>query len=101
MSLANIYLELHRRARETGEDRAQTLGKGARIAVRVQGDVVTLTISRSKKLLGATEIETFKRDCGVPSDAIRFPQEGQGTIDREGMTWRYIAWRWREETTND
>jgi len=98
VSLANIYLELHRRAWETGQDRAQTLGKGARIAVRVQDGITTLTISRSKKPLGATEIETFKRDCGVPWDAVRFPQEGQGTIEREGMPWRYIAWRWREET---
>lgn len=97
MSLSNIYSELHRRASETGIDRAQTLGKGARIAVRVQDGVTTLTISRALKPLGAAEIETFKRDCGVPASAVRFPLEGQGTTLREGMQWHYIAWRWRDE----
>lgn len=93
MSLNNIYLELHRRAGETGEDRAIDLKGGARLAVRVQAGVVTLTISRSKKPLGATEIETFKRDCGVPAMAIRFPLEGQGTKEHDGMPWHYIAFR--------
>lgn len=96
MSLANIYLELHRRARETGQDRAQTLGKGARIAVRVRAGVTTLTISRAKKPLGAAEIETFKRDCQVPSTAIRFLLEGQAQREAEGMTWWYVAYRWAE-----
>ena len=97
MSLANMYLELLRRARETGEDRAQTLKGGARIAVRSIDGVTTLTISRKGKALGATEIETFKRDCGVPSDAIRFPEEGQNVKPRDGETWHYIAYRWRDE----
>jgi len=96
MSLSSIYTELHRQAARTGTDRAQTLRGGARIAVRVQAGVITLTISRSKKPLGATEIETFKRDCGVPSTAIRFPLEGQGTKEHGGMPWHYIAYRWRE-----
>lgn len=96
MSLPNLYTELHRRARESGEDRALDLKGGARIAVRVQAGITTLTISRSKKPLGATEIEVFKRDCGVPSDAIRFPLEGQGTKEHSGMPWHYIAYRWGE-----
>jgi hypothetical protein len=97
MSLANLYTELHRQSRESGEDRALDLRGGARIAVRVQDGITTLTISRSKKPLGAAEIETFKRDCGVPPDAIRFPLEGQRTIDREGATWHAITYRWKEE----
>lgn len=99
MSLSNLYTELHRRAAASGEDRALDLKGGARIAVRVQAGVVTLTISRSKKLLGATEIETFKRDCNVPATAIRFPLEGQGVKEHGGMSWHYIAYRWREEST--
>ena len=97
MSLSNLYTELHRRARESGDDRALDLKGGARMAVRVQDGVTTLTISRSKKPLGATEIEVFKRDCGVPSDAIRFPLEGQRTIERDGATWHAITYRWRSE----
>ena len=97
MSLESMYQELHRQAARTGQDRALELKGGARLAVRVREDVVTLTISRSKKPLGATEIETFKRDCGVPSTAIRFPQEEQGTRkDDQGVLWWYIAYRWRE-----
>jgi hypothetical protein len=98
MSLATMYQELHRRARETGQDRATTLKGGARLAVRVQQDIVTLTISRSKKPLGATELETFRRDCGIPGHAIRFPLEEQGTRkDDDGILWFYIAFRWRED----
>lgn len=97
MSLSSMYVELHRRARETGDDRAIDLRGGARIAVRVLDDVTTLTISRKQKPLGATEIEVFKRDCGVPGEAVRFPQEGQNTTERDGATWHYIAFRWREE----
>jgi hypothetical protein len=96
LSLANIFLELKRRARDTGDDRTADLKGGARLAVRVQADVVTLTISRSKKPLGATELETFRRDCGIPASAIRFPLDEQGTRTVDGVIWWYIAYRWRE-----
>jgi hypothetical protein len=59
--------------------------------------VVTLTISRKEKALGATEIETFQRDCGVPSDAERLPDAGQRLRQRDGATWHTITYRWREE----
>lgn len=91
-----MYQELHRRAAETGQDRAIDLRGGARLAVRVQEGVVTLTISRQKKPLGATEIEVFRRDCGVPSTAIRFPLDAQGSRTVDGVLWHYIAFRWRE-----
>jgi len=94
MSLANLYTELHRRARESGEDRALDLKGGARLAVRVLDGVTTLTISRKGKRLGDTELVTFKRDCGVPTDAIRFPPDGQGL---KGDAY-YVAYRWRDET---
>lgn len=93
-----MYQELLRRARETGEVRRLPLRGGAQVAVHVEGGaVITLTISRSKKPLGAAEIETFKRECNVPATAIRFPLEGQGIKEHGGMSWHYIAYRWREE----
>ena len=97
MSLANLYTELHRRAAASGEDRALDLKGGARLAVRVKDGVTTLTISRSKKPLGATEIETFKRDLAIPASAARYPAEGQGTKEHDGMPWHYIAYRWADE----
>jgi hypothetical protein len=96
MSLTSIYTELHRQAARTGTDRAQDLAHGARLAVRVLEGVVTLTIARKGKRLGATEIEVFKRDCGVPETAVRFPQEGQQVREREGAQWHAISYRWRE-----
>lgn len=101
MSLAHIYTELLRRARETGQDRAQTLGKGARIAVRVEANQVTLTMSRPGKKLGAGEIETFKRDCAVPDGALRYPEIDQNTRDVGGVRWYYIAYRWLESEAPD
>ena len=97
MSLSSIYTELHRQAARTGTDRAQTLTGGARIAVRCREGVVTLTISRKAKRIGDTELVTFKRDCGVPESAVRFPAEEQGTKEHDDATWHYIAFRWRED----
>lgn len=96
MSLSNLYTELHRRAAASGEDRALDLKGGARLAVRVQGNVTTLTIARKEKPLGATEIETFKRDCGVPVGAERLPDAGQRLRVRDGVTWHTISYRWAE-----
>jgi len=96
MSLSSMYTELHRRARETGEDRSLDLRGGARLAVRVKGGIVTLTVSRKSKKLGDVELETFKRDCGVPRDAVRFPLEGQNTRERDGELWHSISYRWAE-----
>jgi len=92
MSLSGIYLDLWRTAQETGQDAARDLNGGARLAVRVAGDVTTLTISRRAKHVGAVELRTFVRDCGVPSDAARYPADGQG---QHGESW-YVAFRWAE-----
>lgn len=93
MSLSSLYTELHRAAARTGTDRPLDLKGGARIAVRVRDGVVTLTISRGKgKKLSTAEIDTFKRDCGVPESAARYPAEGQG---QRGDSW-FVAFRWAE-----
>jgi len=97
MSLANLYTELHRRARDSGEDRSMELKGGARLAVRVLDGVTTLTISRKGKRLGDVEIVTFQHQCAIPSDAARYPPEGlQRTIERDGATWHAITYRWRD-----
>ena len=102
MSLASLYLELHRHAERTGEDRALDLRGGARIADRVTQGITTLTISRSKKRVGDTELQTFRRDCGVPPEATRYPTEGQASRkDDAGVTWWYVAYRWRVESAQE
>jgi hypothetical protein len=96
-----MYQELLRQAHRAGDVRRLKLRGGAQLALRVDGDVVTLTISRPKKPLGATEVETFKRDCAIPARAIRFPLEEQGARnDSDGLLWFYIAYRWREEAAD-
>lgn len=98
MSLSSIYTELHRHAARTGTDRHQELGRGARIAVRVKAGVVTLTISRKGKKVGDTELITFRRECGVPATATRYPIDEQATRkDDAGLLWWYVTYRWGEE----
>lgn len=96
MSLANLFMELKIQAARNQSDRALDLKGGARLAVRVLDGVTTLTISRKMKRLGDVEIVTFQQQCGVPSTAIRFPLEGQRTIERDGATWHAITYRWAE-----
>lgn len=96
MSLADMFLRAKAQAQRSGEDRPLNLSGGARLVVRVQGDIVTLTIARQKKRVGDRELITFKQQCGVPETAIRFPQEGQNPRESDGVTWWYVAYRWRE-----
>lgn len=97
MSLASMYTELHRQAARTGQDRRLELKGGAALAVRVQAGVITLTISRKGKRLGDTELVTFRRDCGVPATAIRYPVDEQATRkDGAGLLWYFVAYRWSE-----
>jgi len=97
MTLTGIYTELHRQAARTGQDRRQELRNGARIAVRVRDGVVTLTISRKGKPVGDTELITFRRDCGVPATAARYPLDEQATRkDEAGLIWWYVTYRWGE-----
>ena len=95
-NLQTIYAELHRNAARTGQDRRADLPRGARLAVRVQAGVVTLTIARKNARVGDMELETFRRACCVPADALRWPTEGQHTMQRDGATWWLVAYRWNE-----
>ena len=97
MSLADLFMQLKIQAERTGTDRRLDLKGGARLAVRVQDGVTTLTISRKAKKVGATELETFRRDCAIPAYASRWPHEQQTTrTDEQGELWWYVAYRWRE-----
>lgn len=98
MKIEPIYRELYRRAKSTGQDRAITLDRGARLAVRVRSGVVTLTIARQGKPVGDTEVIVFRRECSVPPDAQRVPADGQGThTDASGGRWLYVAYTWKEQ----
>jgi len=139
MSLQTLYQELHRRAKESGEKRGQTLTGGARLTVRVRaaggselgvrdselgvrnsefGDgaaltnpepripnsenesrtpnTVILTISRKGKLVGETELATFRAACNVPETAERRPPTGQNRMEHDKETWYYLSFRWTE-----
>jgi hypothetical protein len=79
-------------AARTGTDRPLDLKGGARLVVRVHDGIVTLTISRKGKRLGATELVTFQQHCAIPAEAARYPAEGQGL---KGDAY-YVAYRWAE-----
>jgi hypothetical protein len=97
MTLTSMYTELHRHAARTGQDRRQELRGGARIAVRVRDGIVTLTISRKGKPVGDTELIVFRRDCGVPATATRYPLDEQATrTDAAGAQWWCVTYRWSE-----
>ena len=96
MSLEALYLELYRNAERTGEDRSLDLRGGARLALRVRAGVVTLNIMRKGKQLGDRELAVFREKCGVPADAQRWPVDGQGERAIGDVTWRYVAYVWRE-----
>lgn len=99
MSLSGVYIDLWRSAQETGADQARELRGGARLGVRVLGDITTLTISRKSKRIGDVELRTFVRDCGVPATAIRFPLDGQTVRERDGAQWHSVTFRWRDEVS--
>jgi hypothetical protein len=79
-------------ARQTGNDHRVRLSGGAVAIARVRGGVVTFAVRRQGVEVGAVELRTFARDAGVPPDAERIPQEGQG--ERDG--WRYVCFRWSD-----
>lgn len=100
MSLADLFMQAKLRAEQTGTDRRLDLRGGARLAVRVQQGVTTPTIARKKRKVGATELETFRRDCGIPAYASRWPAEQQTTrTDEDGVLWWYVTYRWKENET--
>lgn len=97
--LATLFDYLRRRAIATGADQSADLFHGARLAVRARDGAITLTVSRRDKPVGATEISTFLAHCAVPATAQRWPSEGQGKRDADGVTWHYVSWRWNSPFT--
>jgi len=98
MSLTSLFHEAKLQAARTGTDRPLNLSGGARLVVRVQQGVVTLTIARGKgKKVGTSELETFKRDLSIPPTAQRYPLEGQGQRIVDGEIWHYVAYRFAEQ----
>lgn len=98
MSLESIFRQAKIQAAQSGTDRPLNLKGGARLVVRVQEGVVTLTISRKTKRVGDRELITFREQCGIPPDAARWPAEGQAQKD----DFWYVAYRWAEGgETND
>jgi hypothetical protein len=99
MSISAIYQELLRNAKRTGEDRRHDFRGGARLAVRVRDNVITLTIARKIKRVGDTELLTFYRDCDVPRHATRWPANNEQATrtDDAGVTWYVLAFQWSED----
>lgn len=80
-----------------GEVRRLQLSHGARLAVRVRGATVELTIARPEKPVGDVELQTFRAHCGIPGNAIRTPETGQATREERGKTWHLVTFTWTDE----
>jgi hypothetical protein len=96
--LREIARDLLTQARESGQDCARTLSHGARLAYRVRDGLIWLSLARKGALLGLSEIETFKAQCGVPPNARRIPAEGQRAQELHGETWHQVVFCWSEES---
>ncbi len=96
MSLAELYARLRREAAQSGEDRFVELTGGARLCVRVQGDMTTLSVARHGKPVGKGELVTFQRLCRVPPEAARWPEDGQHERVLNGQPLYQVVFRWRE-----
>jgi hypothetical protein len=94
--ITTLYGHLLHQARATGRDQHAELLKGARLSVRAARGQITLTIARKGKRVGDVELTTFRAHCGVPETALRWPEQGQDFIEREGAGWWRVAFRWLE-----
>jgi hypothetical protein len=96
MSISALFTSLQQSARRSANTpHSITLSGGTRMTVRVRADgKTTLTIARKKKHVSDTEIETFKRECGVPHDAQRKPEVGQNHMIHLGETWWFVSFSW-------
>lgn len=104
--LLRIFTEMLRNSRRTGKQRNAPLKGGAELAVVVRDGMITLTIKRPNKPVGATEIETFRRHCNVPGDAElltpllpheQFSRDVATRIDGIGevdVPWFFVTLRW-------
>lgn len=95
--LSQMFAQLKRQAARTGTDRSVALAHGARMAVRVEANQITLTLARTPARLGDRELITFQDHCGVPRTALRWPATGQERRERDGVAWWIVAYRWLEE----
>lgn len=107
--ITRIFDELVRTSRRSGKVRRAPLKGGAELVVLVLDGWITLTIKRPGKRVGTTELETFRRHCGVPADAQRLTPLEQATrqvrvetYDEEFgtsfamQTVYYVTYRWKE-----
>lgn len=108
--ITRIFAELVRNSRRTGTQRNAPLKGGAELAVLVRDGMITLTIKRTNKPVGKTEITTFRRDCGVPADAEVLtpvvPREQRardvktpaiGGFSEMLVPWFFVSFRWRDD----
>lgn len=94
MSLRTIFRELYAAAQaraapgQRGEAVRQ-LGRGARIAVRVQGRRRQVLLGRSGVFVSEEEVATFRRDGDIPeiADATQYVTAGN---------WHTVALTWEE-----
>lgn len=99
-----LFLHLRSRALATGQDQRSDLGHGARLAVRVAPldggrSQVALTIARCGARVGSSEEVVFRRDCGVPQGARRWPEDPLLQVHRaeRGRTRYVVGYTWEVE----
>lgn len=97
--LATLYSYMLTRARASGEWRGAQLPGGARLDVRATETKIKVVFSRREKPLGATELITFCRHCGVPAHATRTPADPAAQASRadgDETIW-YVIYAWNDE----
>lgn len=99
--LAQLYAQVARQAARTGQDKQLELKGGARLCVRIVDAVTTLSIARKGKPVGATELETFRIACQIPSEATRWPAQGQHHRIEHGVSFYQVVYRWRTIAEDD
>jgi hypothetical protein len=93
--LRSAYLQLVNQARRLhGQTRRRKLRNGAQISVTCRNGVQMVSFSRQEKLLGETELLTFKEHCEIPEYAQRLPIEGQSKQMRDGLVWYVVSFHW-------
>lgn len=102
--LALVWAHLLTQARtRPGTVARYQLKRGARLAVKVLGGDILLTISRPEQPVGAVELDVFRQACQVPLDAVRIPPAGQGekrlVESSRPITLFYVAYAWPDTPT--
>ena len=97
--ITRLFAELVRLSTQSGTVRRAQLKGGAELVVLVADGWVTLTIKRPEQPVGAAELVTFRRDCGVPDDAEMLTPIEQATRQvgsQLPLTWYYVTYRWKQ-----